>query len=270
MSASEDVNKLGTVDLRSLLLRKQEQLDLDLQTGREAFDHPGEKGDASEIAWRDRLERFLPTRYQVSSGFVFDADGLRSGQVDVIIHDRHFCPLLFEQNDKLLIPAESVFGVFEVKQTLDRAHVLYAAEKISTVRSLRRTSAAIVDRGVLRDPREPFHILGGLLAYESAWSPPLGESLREVLRETKDETTRLDLGCAIKHGSFEVVYPKEGDIQLDTSELDAALLYWEMALFRRLQGIGSPMAIDMKEYLRDIEAERETPAELDVTPPSAS
>ena len=264
MGNADDTDKPGKVDLRTLLLRKQEQLDLDLKTGREAFDHPGEKGGASETAWVERLRLFLPTRYQVTSGFVIDADGQRSAQIDVIIHDRHFCPLLFEQNAKLFVPAESVFGVFEVKQTLDRGHILYAADKVSTVRRLRRTSTTIVERGERRKPRERFHILGGLLTYESKWSPPLGESLREALRETRDEETRLDLGCAIKHGAFEVAYPEGEDILLDTSDADGGLLYWEMALFRRLQGIGSPMAIDMKEYLRVIEAGRETPAELHV------
>jgi hypothetical protein len=89
-----------------------------------------------------------------------------------------------------------------------------------------------------------------------------------VLREARDEETRLDLGCAIKDGAFEVAYPEEEDIQLDTSESEGALLYWEMALFRRLQAIGSPMAIDMKEYLRVIEAGRETPAEVYVVQPT--
>jgi hypothetical protein len=264
MDQSDDPNKPGQVDLRSLLLLKQEQLDLDLKTGREAFDHPGVKGDASETAWAERLRLFLPSRYQVSSGFVVDANGDRSAQIDLIIHDRHFCPLLFEQSGKLFIPAEGIFGVFEVKQTLDRGHILYAAEKVSTVRALRRTSTPIVERGQLRKPREEFHILGGLLAYKSEWKPPFGPSLREVLRETRAEETRLDLGCAIQHGAFEVAYPEGEDVQLDTSDPEGALLYWEMALFRRLQAIGSPMAIDMKEYLRVIEAGRETPAELQV------
>lgn len=132
------------------------------------------------------------------------------------------------------------------------------------MRRLRRTSTTIVERGERRKPRERFHILGGLLTYESGWSPPLGESLRTALHETRDEETRLDLGCVIKDGAFEVAYPDGEDIQLDTSDADGALLYWEMAPFRRLQGIGSPMAIDMKEYLRVIEAGRETPDELHV------
>lgn len=88
--------------------------------------------------------------------------------------------------------------------------------------------------------------------------------MREALRETSAEETTIDLGCAIQHGAFEVAYPEGKDVQLDTSDPEGALLYWEMALFRRLQAIGSPMAIDMKEYIRVIEAGRETPAELQV------
>jgi hypothetical protein len=65
-----------------------------------------------------------------------------------------------------------------------------------------------------------------------------------------------------------VAYPEGEDIQLDTSDPDGALLYWEMALFRRLQAVGSPMAIDMKAYLRVIEAGRETPGEVHVDSPT--
>lgn len=45
---------------------------------------------------------------------------------------------------------------------------------------------------------------------------------------TRDEGrgNRLDLGCAIKHGAFEVAYPEREDILLDTSNADGALVYW--------------------------------------------
>jgi hypothetical protein len=182
---------LPTVKLRPLLLLKQRQLGLDLETGREAINHSGEKGSASENAWHDCIRDFLPKRYMVSSGFVIDADEHRSEQIDLLVYDQHFCPTVFEQNGKLFVPAESVFAAFEIKQELSVENVRYAAAKLASVRRLRRTSTVIVDRGTPRAPRDPFHILGGLVAYKSSWNPALGEPFRKALADTGDELHRL-------------------------------------------------------------------------------
>jgi hypothetical protein len=61
-----------------------------------------------------RLSEILPSRYQVSKGFVVDSDSMRSEQIDVIIHDRVFSPLLWEDGGYMYVPAESVYAVFEV------------------------------------------------------------------------------------------------------------------------------------------------------------
>src|SRR5216683_2573745 len=93
------------VNLRHLLLHYEQAL-LEGLAARKLFTHPTAKGDLGEGAWRELLERFLPRRYQVSKAFVLDAHGQTSEQIDVVVHDRHFCPLLFEQDDHRYIPAE--------------------------------------------------------------------------------------------------------------------------------------------------------------------
>lgn len=143
------------------------------------------EGDVGEVNWEAALdgrhgrEGFLPGRYAVSGAFVIDADGNRSEQIDLVIHDAHFCPLLFEDSGHRYIPAESVYAVFEVKADLSREHVLYTAEKASSVRRLRRTSVPIVHAGGTFSPRAPFQILAGILTTRSGWKPPLGESPAE-------------------------------------------------------------------------------------------
>ena len=44
-------------------------------------------------------------------------------------------------------------------------------------------------------------ILGGLLTFESDWSPPLGKPLVTSLGAGQTDT-RLDLGCVAAHGVF--------------------------------------------------------------------
>jgi hypothetical protein len=238
------------MNLRQLLLQHQEALLVDLGA-RELFDHPTAKGDLGEGAWLRVLEEFLPSRYQVSKAFVLDAHGETSEQIDVVIHDRHFCPLLFEQDDQRFIPAESVYAVFEVRPELDKGVVEYAAGKARSVRRLHRTSRPFVDGGVVKPPRGEFEIIAGILTVSSSWSPPFGDRLGDAVATLGPES-RLQLGCAPQHGAFEAFY--EGSRpRLELAEPEGALMFFLLRLFHGLQVIGSPMAIDLREYARTLE-----------------
>jgi hypothetical protein len=239
-----------TINLRQILLHHQQHL-LTSLGATDLFTHPTAKGDLGEGAWHQLLEKFLPRRYQVSNAFVLDAHSTCSEQIDLVIHDRHFCPLLFEESGHRYIPAESVFAVFEVKPSLGRDEVLYAQEKAASVRRLHRTSRPLVDRGLARPPREPFPIIAGVLAAESAWSPPFGEPLQRALA-TDDPNRRIDLGCAPAHGAFEAFFDES--LRLEIGEADVGLMFFLLRLFHRLQEIGSPMAIDLRAYSHPLEA----------------
>jgi hypothetical protein len=153
------------IDLHRLLRAQRNKLLSDQRADHEAQEHPDVLGDAGEVNWAEVIDRFLSKRYVVSTkAFVIDCDGRKTPQqIDVLIHDRHFCPLWFENKAHTrYVPAESVFAAFEVKPRLDKGYVEYAAEKLRSVRELRRTSAPIVDKGVpivdkgvVQSPREP-------------------------------------------------------------------------------------------------------------------
>jgi hypothetical protein len=244
-----DTQQRPRVDLRRILLHHEQALLAELGA-RELFDHPTARGDLGEGPWHRVLRGFLPERYQVSKAFVLDARGECSDQIDLVIHDRHFCPLLFEEDDQRYIPAESVFGVFEVKPALDKGVVEYAKTKAQSVRRLHRTSVPLVDRGVARPPREPFPIIAGVLAVESDWSPPFGKPLLDALADRHPDR-HLQLGCAPRDGAFEAQYDDE--VRLDISAEEGALMFFLLRLFHLLQQIGSPMAIDLREYSRPLE-----------------
>jgi hypothetical protein len=251
---------IGTVDLRALLLAKQEMLRSELAAASVHW-HPDAKGDVGEVNWQAVLDGrhgrngFLPNRYAVTSAFIIDADGNRSEQIDLVIHDAHFCPLLFEQAGHRYIPAESVYAVFEVKPELNRDYVMYAAKKAASVRALRRTSVAVVDVGKQRPPREPFRILAGLLTARAGWADPLGASLTDALNDC-EEAGRIDLGIIADGASFEADYGPAG-VSLDVSEPDGGLMFFLTRLFTRLQRMGTVTAADLNAYsrrLQDVEA----------------
>jgi hypothetical protein len=80
----------------------------------------------------------------------------------------------------MIIPAESVYAAFEAKQAINASQVAYAQEKVSTVRRLFRTSLPIPTASGTVTAKKPAHILGGLLTFESDWSPGLPEFLKWI------------------------------------------------------------------------------------------
>lgn len=237
-------------DLGSLFQGLQDKLLADLGVSRSVLEHPTAKGDATEVDWRRALRR-LPKRYRVTRGFVVDADSLVSDWIDLVVYDRQYSPLLFEHSGQYYVPAESVYAVFEVKQVLNRSTVEYAAGKAASVRKLRRTSVEIPHAGGVYPAKKPFPILAGILATESAWSPPLGNPFERLLKALGSEE-RLDFGCALRHGSFEVFQgPDDGAAPaVRVGSAKNAFLEFFLTLFRRLQLLGTVPAMDVDEWAR--------------------
>ncbi len=239
------------IDLKELFLGLQRELSVHLEVNRQHIPHPTTKGDASEVNWIGMLDKHLPSRYQAKKAFVLDIDGNLSEQIDVVIFDRHHSPLLFNQDNTLYVPAESVYAVFEVKQALNKENVVYAGEKAGSVRRLRRTSTTIPHAGGMYPAKPPLRILSGILALESEWSPGIGTPLTEVLYSLP-ELNQLDLGCSLQHGSFEVIYAAGQSSSIETSGKETALVFFFMRLLHRLQQLGTVSAIDLREYTKNL------------------
>jgi hypothetical protein len=247
-----------TFDLTTAFFKRQELLRAALGVG-DIATHPGTKGDDTELNWLGMLAGLLPKRYGVAKAFVVDAKGSQSQQIDVLIHDRHFSPLLFEVGGAHYIPAESVYAAFEVKQSLDKGHLEYAGEKVASVRQLDRTSVDVPHAGGKYDPVIPRRIIGGFLARRSDWTPPFGASFEQCLRRLDerggdDVEYGLDIGCAVEDGGFSVNRSIDDLRSMTTehSESNVALIYFVMRLLRDLQVVGSAPAINYDAYLRSV------------------
>jgi hypothetical protein len=237
-------------DLRSAFIARQEQLLADLGLSRTVADHPGTLGDATELDWAGMLRDVLPQRYGVSKAFVVDARERRSEQLDVVIHDRHFSPLLFEVGGARFIPAESVYAVFEVKQQVNKEQLEYVGNKLKSVRRLSRTSAPIPHAGGVYEPRSLPRILGGILALDSGWSPLFGDPFRRALT-ARDEEELLDLGCVLRHGGFEVADPSQ-PASLAISDAETSVIFFTLRLLMRLQAMATVPAINFDAYAKAV------------------
>lgn len=211
---------------------------------RESIAHPGAKGDGSENVWIELLNTYLPKRYQAEKAFVVDSKGVFSEQIDAVVFDRQYSPLVFHHMEQTIIPAESVYAVFEAKQTLNLGMIKYAQDKIKSVRKLHRTSLPVPHVGGVSKPKQPAPIIGGILTLESEWNPALGESLRRQLEANKGESL-LDIGCVASHGYF---YHDREDDQFNLLPETKAATAFLFKLISELQTKATVPMLDIQAY----------------------
>jgi hypothetical protein len=104
---------MGNWSLQQLLSDLHDDIESKLAIARRSFGHPGTKGDASESVWLEMLEAYLPNRYSVAKAHIVDSKGAFSDQIDVVIFDRQYSPFILSFQGQRVIPAESVYAVFE-------------------------------------------------------------------------------------------------------------------------------------------------------------
>ena len=235
---------MTTWSLSALLAGLHDDIQQRLERVRKTMGHPGTKGDASEGVWLELLEKYLPRRYQAASAHVVDSKGAFSEQIDVVIFDRQYSPFIFHYEKQIIIPAESVYAVFEAKQAINAAQIAYAKKKIASVRALHRTSLPIPYAKGVYPPKPLIPILGGLLTFESDWNPPLGAALVQALAGG-DEGERLDLGCVAAHGYFSFDEAAKAHIVTAGGKPATAFLF---KLISQLQFSGTVPMIDVQAY----------------------
>lgn len=241
---------MSTWSLPTLFSGLHETIQKRLSIARTVAGHPVLKGDTSETIWLELLTNYLPMRYQAARAVVVDSEGMFSEQIDVVVFDRQYSPFVFHQDGLAIIPAESVYAVFEAKQSANATHVAYAQAKAESVRKLYRTSRPIPHAGGVHEPKEPGPILAGLLTLESGWKPPLGKPLQKIVMDGGGDR-RLNLGCIANHGIF-VTHPQSGYRAWSGDKAATAFLF---ELIAQLQALATVPMIDIRAYARWLEPE---------------
>lgn len=227
--------------LAALFADFHEKIQSELATARK-LGHPTDKGDASEQVWIDVLTHYLPRRYEARKGFVVDSRGVFSQQIDVIIHDRQYSPFVFTFKGTDVVPAESVYAVFEAKQELTGDYIRYASEKAASVRRLHRTSLSAETINGPSRAKPLHHILSGIVTLSAAWKPPVGDTLVDHLGRHLGDSA-LDIGCIADAGWF--TRCADG-FELHTNDKAATCFLFE--LIAQLQAIGTAPMLDIRAY----------------------
>lgn len=232
--------------LEQLLAGLHDDIQLKLETVRKSFGHGGTKGDASENVWLELLQTYLPRRYQAATAHVVDSEGVFSEQIDVVVFDRQYSPFIFHYQGETIIPAESVYAVFEAKQAINADRVSYAKKKVASVRRLTRTSLPIPYAKGTYPPKPLIPILGGVLTFESEWKPAFGQPMNNAL-DAGDADGKLDFGCIAAHGYFNL-NPESGAYETHIGGKPATGFLFK--LISQLQFSGTVPMIDIQAYAR--------------------
>jgi len=234
-------------DLADAYRRRQDALAATLRIPATFTTHGTTIGDASEADWAGMLRSFLPTRYGVGPIFAVDSHGGESLQVDLAIYDRQYSPLFFDApgSGSLIVPAECVYAVLEVKQDLTIKHIGDASDKVESVRRLHRTSADVYHLDGTSPGKRPENqpILGGIITQRSTWKDLKGRAARKnLLAPTGDR--RLDIGLVLDIAAFDI----DADDNIEYSPDGTQLIFFALHLFKRLRPLATALAPDIDAY----------------------
>lgn len=149
-------------------------------------------------------------------------------------------------------------------------NIVYAGEKVASVRRLMRTSTHMINSGQKYAPRPLTKIIGGILGTNCSQKE---DTVEKHIKELSGFYT-LEMWCTIENGSFFVDYNnKEGETEIKTANFEDFQKYYNNREFNSIkfsnpnhslimflmqltsylqQSIGTVPAIDMQKYLDNI------------------
>jgi hypothetical protein len=244
MSKAKSTSKVdGKRFLREAFTAEQAVLAVQLNLSSKSITHNGVMGEVNEQHFIQVLRKYLPRRYEVDQGIVIDSNGTTSDQIDVIIFDHQYTPTLLDQHAHRFIPAEAVYCVLEIKPTISKQYLEYAAEKAHSVRILERTSIPIPHAGGEYPPKPLFPLIAGIVATSVDWTEGLACESFSANLATLNGTRALDCGLALSDRAFDTF----GGILTVTGK-DGSLAAFLFRLLQRLQSLGTVPAIDWNRY----------------------
>jgi len=171
-----------------------------------------------ELFYNKFLSRVLPPRLTVRRGEIWDSEGRKTGQLDLVILRDDTPSLTFGEADAFL--AEGVFGVIEVKSNLTKAKLQEALTTLRRVKSskLLGGGAMITAGSVLNRP------LRCIFVYEGAtWQTLLQELSKPENYDVADLICILKQGAIISQG---LLLKWEGNIPFYICDGKTASLAW--------------------------------------------
>ena len=137
----------------NVLKQAEQRLLLDAAAA-ENLDHRGLKGGERAVALADFLGKHLPGVFGVGSGEALDYRDNRTGELDIFIYEKSTAAPIQTSNESLLVPAEALYAVIEVKSVLTQDELekcMVAAKRVRALRPFKGKFIASPVAGETRD-----------------------------------------------------------------------------------------------------------------------
>jgi len=129
------------MELNSTFKKISQKFNIDFDDMASEHLHRQTAGEAREFALIKLLKQYLPKRVGVDRGFIIDANGHESLQMDVVIYD-NTVGTVFQANNVNYFPCEMVIAVGEVKSDINSdAKLQDALNKIASAKALDRSNS---------------------------------------------------------------------------------------------------------------------------------
>ena len=173
-----------------------------------AIKHHGESGRAREQILAAFFKRLIPQSFGVSTGFVIDAQGGISKQIDLIIYRNDYHPV-FEIGGIRHFMVESVAIVMENKASITSTRDLnQALENLKSVKVLDRTNCNknYIFNGSIQGPKVnpndfQHQIFGAILTEDSLSRDALTEELFQYFRSNINRNLWPNFYADVRHRS---------------------------------------------------------------------
>jgi Domain of unknown function (DUF6602) len=212
------------------------RLKIEFEEQAKLLGHPGEVGTGRENVLKAILTKYLPKRYEVDSGFVIDALGNKSEQMDIVIYEADYTPVFEVVEGKKFFPCETVVAVGQVKTDIgSREKIRECLNNISSAKGLDRsnkgtnmiiTGPGISLKNMKFDPNSVFRdqIFGFIFCSSSA-KPDL--VIAELQEFNKTHARKLWINNFVNYNEFLVEYlhhQKEDYLTSDPQDADRITL----------------------------------------------
>lgn len=121
---------------KSVLSRAERELALSSEKAGD-FQHNGVRGDERAASLMRFLQLHLPNTMDVAKGEAIDSRDNRSGQLDLIIYDKSASAPISSGEENVLVPAEALYAVIEVKSVLSSDELIKSVAAAKKIRGLR-------------------------------------------------------------------------------------------------------------------------------------
>lgn len=223
--------------------------------------HNLEDGKYREYLVKRLLSKIVPSKYEITNGFVIDSNNNKSDEMDIIIYDKSYVPPFFDET-YTIVPIEAVIAVIQVKTTLTKEELKDSIDNLNSIDKLvPKLEGKIISANGAKIVEEeryiaPYKII---VSYKSTISKK-----HDFSKEMKNKYLDMiyivdgDYDLYIKHRNEPIGVVNTSKEELDKNKIkgeiekihESKLCNFSLQLLDKMKLINNAMIINYKEYIK--------------------